>query len=506
MPLDTALEPDDYTLSSPLAAAAPAGAPLLGLTIVWHPDTARIGEQCVTDGAIGVSRYLPLFQRPGQALAGLGYMGISRDSVRIVRGADGVLELHPPASRMAVEVNGVEIHAPFTVRHGQVAAGVILGLGRAVLLCLHWMRTVPTENALPGLLGVGGAAIALRTLVRQAAATDDTVLLLGETGTGKEVVARAIHACSARSARPLVTVNMAALNDALAGADLFGAVRGAYTGATSPRSGFFGEAHNATLFLDEIGNAPVAIQPMLLRVLETGDYRALGARADLHATARVIAATDQALHAGAFNQALLRRLESFVIHLPPLRARREDIGVLLLHMLGEHPARDAFFAALAARFALYDWPGNVRQLRHVARRCLLALQAGEQPDFDSLLDEHPAPAPPPASAPAPGAEQPLAVASAPRKKLADISAADVLQALDMHGWTIQGAARELGISRPSMYRLIRAHPHIRAAAAIPDAEIAAALAATGNAPGPAAALLKTPAEALRRQLRTLGLG
>jgi DNA-binding NtrC family response regulator len=291
---------------------------------------------------------------------------------------------------------------------------------------------------------------------------------------------------------------MAALNESLAGADLFGAVRGAYTGALAARGGFFGEASQATLFLDEIGNAPATVQPMLLRVLETGDYRPLGAASDLHSTARLIAATDQDLHAGTFNQALLRRLESFVIHLPPLRARREDIGVLLLHMLGEHPARPAFTALLASKFANYDWPGNVRQLRHVARRCLLALQAGEDPDFDSLLEERAAQATPAAAA---RAAVPPASTPPRRKKPADLSDSDVLNALDMNDWTIQGAARQLGISRPSMYRLIAAHPHIRAAAAIPAPEIIAALAQCGGALGACAALLKTPSEALRRHLR-----
>jgi two-component system nitrogen regulation response regulator GlnG len=341
---------------------------------------------------------------------------------------------------------------------------------------------------LPGLLGVGDAAIGMRDLIRQVAVTDDAVLLLGETGTGKEVVARAIHACSPRAARALVAVNMGALNESLAAAELFGAARGAYTGAVDTRGGRFAEASHATLFLDEIGNTPAAVQPMLLRVLESGDYRPLGAQADLHSSARLIAATDQDLHAPNFNQALLRRLQSFVIDLPPLRERREDIGVLLLHSLGEQAAGLAFGAQLVSKFANHDWPGNIRQLRQVARRCLIALQAGELPDFDGFIDK-------PARAAA-------APAAAPRKKkLSELSGEDVLSALNDNDWYILGAARQLGISRPSMYFLIEANVQIRTPEQIPAPEIAAALDKSGGQLETCAAMLKTPSEALRRFLR-----
>lgn len=493
------LELSDYTLTSPMSAAIHADAPLLCLTIVWHPDTNRIGEQCLaTSATLGVSRYQPLFQHPGQALTALGYSGISRENVMLVRGEQGSVEIHPPASRMAVELNGVPISQAVTLSQQQISAGTILGLGRAVILCLHWMRSLPRHNPLPGLLGVGDAAIRIRELIRQVAITDDAVLLLGETGTGKEVVARAIHACSARAARPLVTVNMAALNESLAAAELFGAARGAYTGALGTRGGLFSEASQATLFLDEIGNTPVAVQPMLLRVLETGDYRPLGAAADLQSSARLIAATDQDLYAELFNQALLRRLESFVIHLPPLRERREDIGVLLLHLLGKHGDALTFPPQLASKFANYDWPGNIRQLRHMAKRCRLALQAGEQPDFYGLLDERPGrvtlitardATPPPAAR--------------RKKKLSELSSEEVLAALDDNHWYIQGAAQQLGISRPSMYMLIEAHAQIRTPDQIPAPEMAAAVAGSGGHLETCAAILKTPSEALRRFLRKL---
>ncbi|MFS2021638.1 sigma 54-interacting transcriptional regulator, partial [Massilia sp. CT11-108] len=141
------------------------------------------------------------------------------------------------------------------------------------------------------------------------------------------------------------------------------AARGAYTGAQE-RRGLFAEADGGTLFLDEIGNAPASVQPMLLRVLEGGDYRPLGASQDRKTTARLIAATDQDLDAAAFNQALLRRLEGFALQLPPLRARREDIGVLIVHLLQAHGAQPVLPLELVVEIACYDWPGNIRQLGH----------------------------------------------------------------------------------------------------------------------------------------------
>jgi transcriptional regulator with GAF, ATPase, and Fis domain len=494
----TTLDDTDYTLTSPMASMAQAGPPLLCLTIVWHPDLARVGEQCIaTTDVLELSRYLPLFQRPGQQQLPIGYSGVSRESVHITRDGDDNLHIRPPASRMAVEVNGAAIDGPVTLRREQVAGGAMLSLGRAVLVCLHWMRCLPKDNPVPGLIGVGGAAIAARDLIKQVAATDAPVLLLGETGTGKEVVARAIHALGPRGGKPMVAVNMATLNEALAAADLFGAAKGAYTGAQVARGGLFAQAQDATLFLDEIGNTPASVQPMLLRVLETGDYRPLGASADVHANARLIAATDQDLYDPSFNQALVRRLESFVIALPPLRERREDIGLLLLHMQGGSGV-PAFPPGLVSRLANHDWPGNVRQLKHVVKRCALALQAGSEPDIDSLL----------ASVSPYRASHmdsvTVAAQAARPKRLAELSEAAVLAAMDNNGWQILAAAQELGVSRPSMYKLLESHSQVRRAEHIPHAELSAALGQLDGDLAACAKQLRTPSEALRRHLRGLG--
>ena len=495
------MPPSEFTLTSPALAGSSSEHPLLCLTIAWHPDPQRIGQQCMATGPDGlaVSRFLPLFRAADTDGAALGYGGVSRAPLQLHQDADGNVTIMPPDSRMVTELNGVPITAPAILSAAQVEAGAILGLGRAVLLCVHWMRGLPQANTVAGWLGVSDAAIRVRALIRQVAATDATVLLLGETGTGKEVAARAIHSLSPRAQARMVSVNMAALNESLAAADLFGAAKGAYTGAQAAREGWFAEAEGSTLFLDEIGNTPVPVQPMLLRVLETGEYRPLGAARDRRSGARLIAATDQDLYDGGFNLALLRRLESFIIQLPPLRMRREDIGLLIAHGLRSAQADSmapSLPVALVQQFLLYDWPGNVRQLNHVLKRVLLALRMGDVPRFEELVDRAAAPVPV-----SPAASQAAATAARPRKTLADISAQDVLQAMDDNAWYIQGAARSLGISRPSMYKLLEAHPHIRRIEEIAPEEVRRVLDACAGDIEDCAARLRTPAEALRRQLR-----
>jgi transcriptional regulator with AAA-type ATPase domain len=487
----------DRTLSSPLAGAFSEAQPLLCLTLLWHPDQRRIGAQVATSlaqMAIELSRYTPAFQHPGQDGLALGYGGISRAPLRIEAAGAEDVRLCVPQSRMSVELNGRAIEGEVHLSAAEVEAGAVLGLGGAVLICLHWMHGLPKDNRIEGLAGVGMAAIRMRDLILQVAPTDTTVLLLGETGSGKDVAARAIHALSGRAERPMAAVNVAALNEGLAASELFGATKGAYTGADSNRPGLFAQARDSSLFLDEIGNAPASVQPMLLRVLETGDYRPLGAVQDAHTNARLIAATDQDLYQASFNQALLRRLESFVIPVEPLRKRREDIGVLILQLLGEDAASLPF--ELLTRIACHDWPGNVRQLKHVLRRCVLALQAGGQADFERLIERRP-------SQNAAASDKVAAAAPLPRKRLAEIDNTSVLAAMRENGWQIRAAALALGVSRPSMYKLLEAHPDIRRAEHIPLDELRQALAQSGGGLEDCAALLKTPCEALRRHLQVL---
>ncbi|MYM30898.1 AAA domain-containing protein [Duganella sp. CY15W] len=494
------MQNSDFTLTSPIYDATPHRHPLLAITIAWHPDHTRVGEQHVVATPVtglALSRYLPLFRAPGGEGAGLGYGGISRQPLTIAQHGSGLV-LTPPVSRMAIQIDSLEMDGPAHLSAEQIERGVVICLGGAVLLCLHWMHCLPQADSVPGLLGVGGAAIRLRALIRHVAGTGSNVLLLGETGTGKEVAARAIHALSQRAHAPLVTVNMAALNESLAASDLFGASRGAYSGAHTAREGLFTEAQGATLFLDEIGNTPAPVQPMLLRVLETGDYRPLGGQRDLHSTARLIAATDQDLYGGEFNVALLRRLESCVISLPPLRARREDIGVLMVHLLKQADAAAVELpAGLVAGFLCYDWPGNIRQLAHALQRALMSLRLGDMPQFAALVDARPVSSVAQATAgtpPAPGL----------RRRLSEVGNEQVLKAMQDSGWYIQAAAQLLGVSRPSMYKLLAAHPQIRRVEQIAPEALHAAWTASGGDLAACAAEVQTPVEALRRHVQGLG--
>ena len=492
----------DQTLTAPLDALAHPAAPVLALTILWHPDLARVGEQFMllpgTD-EIAVSRYTPLFSRPAGVQLPLGERCIGRDPL-VLRLDGTTLRIVPPSSRMRVDVDGMPLLDAADIPAERIGAGIVLALGGAVLLCLHWYRGTPAIGSNKSLVGVGSAMRKVHEAIRQVAATDMPVLLLGESGTGKELVARAIHDASRRRGNALVAVNMAALNEALAAGDLFGAAKGAYTGAHSARTGLFAEAQDGTLFLDEIGNTPAAIQPMLLRVLETGQYRPLGAARDVDSNARVIAATDQDLRTDSFNQPLFRRLEAFVIHLPPLRERREDIGVLIVHMMCERPfpGPDAPLPVeLVARMCRHDWPGNVRQLGHAVRRAMIAIQAGQHDDLAAIVPDNAAAAP---VAPA----QPPATKAA-RMRLTEVGDEAVLAALDASCWRVGKAAQALGISRPSMYKLLDMHPAIRAVGTIPLEELRAALATHGGDLTHCAASLKTPSDALRRHLQAHGL-
>jgi transcriptional regulator with GAF, ATPase, and Fis domain len=220
--------------------------------------------------------------------------------------------------------------------------------------------------------------------VAQVAPTSTTVLLLGETGTGKEVLARAIHAQSPRASRALVTVNCAALPAALIESELFGHEKGAFTGATSAKVGRFELAHEGTLFLDEIGELPVELQPKLLRVLQGGRFERLGSNRTQQADVRIIAATNRdlarAIVAGRFREDLYYRLGVFPIVVPPLRDRAEDIPLLVWATIERCQARlgrriERVPKGVMEALMGYAWPGNVRELENVIERAMI-LSAG----------------------------------------------------------------------------------------------------------------------------------
>src|SRR5205814_2893276 len=220
-------------------------------------------------------------------------------------------------------------------------------------------------------------------LVTRIGPSDANVLISGEHGTGKEVVAQTLHALSGRSAKPMVTVNVGGLSEGVFESEMFGHVKGAFTDAKSDRVGRFDLADGGTLFLDEIANVPLGQQAKLLRVLQTGEFEPVGSSRTRRADARVISATNANLNedvaAGRFRQDLLFRLNTIEIHLPPLRERREDISLLATHVLRTHAQRyrkeiTGFDRAASQALLEHPWPGNVRELDHVVERASLMAQ------------------------------------------------------------------------------------------------------------------------------------
>jgi two-component system, NtrC family, response regulator AtoC len=244
-----------------------------------------------------------------------------------------------------------------------------------------------------GIIGKSPAMKDLVSMLERIAPSDVPILIEGESGTGKDLLARAAHALSSRAAGPYVALNMSALPENLAEAELFGHEKGAFTGADQPRSGFFAEADGGTLFLDELGLLPPALQPKLLRVLQDGEYIPVGSRKARKANVRVIAATNEDLarnvREGKFREDLYFRLRVVPLRLPPLRERREDIPLLVEHLVEKHAlrlSRPRLAPDPDAMRALLDhpWPGNIRELEHAIERGLLlargdAIRLGDLP-------------------------------------------------------------------------------------------------------------------------------
>ena len=311
------------------------------------------------------------------------------------------------------------------------------------------------------ILGESAAWQATLRLAQKAAAQQAPVLITGETGVGKEVIAGAIHRCSARAAGSFVPVNCGALPHELLESELFGHRRGAFTGAVTDRAGLFEVASAGTLFLDEIGELPLASQVKLLRAMETGEYRPVGQSGLRRTDARIVAATNRDLEVevrqGRFRQDLFYRMNVLAIRVPPLRERRADIPLLLACFLARSKAAHVQVAPDAmARLLDYPWPGNVRELRNVVERLLLLADGGRVSAalVASLLTGGR-----PAAAPAPAAFERV-------MKLQELERTYTKWAVDAHAGNITTAARALGISRSTLYRHLGERAAWPAAAAL----------------------------------------
>ena len=326
-------------------------------------------------------------------------------------------------------------------------------LGRA----LRRAQRLETENrllrhvdgALPKIIAESPRMRPVLQLMERVGPSDANVLISGEHGTGKELVAQWLHAVSARAPRSFIAVNMGGLSEGVFESELFGHVRGAFTDAKTDRVGRFELADGGTLFLDEVGNLGMAQQAKLLRVLQTGEIERVGSSKPRKTDARIISATNVSLNdevaGGRFREDLLFRLNTIELHLPPLRERREDIAPLAMHFLRQHADRyrkslKSFEQSAMQQLLEHPWPGNIRELGHSVERAVLLAQGSAVRAADLAL-----------RAP-----------STSSTRLEDLPLEDVerlliRKALDRHGGNVSQAAKALGLSRSALYRRIAAY-------------------------------------------------
>jgi two-component system response regulator AtoC len=356
------------------------------------------------------------------------------------RASQGGADAAPPAVA-AIKAGAADY---LVMRDGETAAEV----ARAVAALMTVGHRPPragsraTPGALESLVGRSCAMHQVRERVRTAARTDAHVLIEGETGTGKEVVARAIHALGRRAAGPFVPVNCAAIPETLAESEFFGHARGAFTGAVEARPGALQLAERGTLFLDEVEDLPLLLQAKLLRVVQDREVRPLGGSIGRRVDLRLVAASNRDLarmvERGEFRRDLYYRLRVFVIGLPPLRERREDLPLLIEHFVGRFNARHGTSFGPPSGSALHalvyhPWPGNVRELEN-ALESLLVQASASGADLDALLR--------------------TGVASA---GVTLDERTRILRTLEEHRWNRQRAAAALGISRVTLWRRMERH-------------------------------------------------
>jgi len=302
----------------------------------------------------------------------------------------------------------------------------------------------PKERKFEQIIGSSPALENVLAQVERVAPTDSTVLILGETGTGKELIAKAVHSLSARCGRPFVKLNCAAIPFDLLESELFGHERGAFTGAIAQKMGRFELADQGTLFLDEIGDIPLALQPKLLRVLQEQEFERLGSGRTHSVNVRLVAATHRDLpemvNHSQFRGDLYYRLNVFPIELPPLRERREDIAALVMHYVEVFARRmgkriDQIPADTLSAFESYPWPGNVRELQNLVERAVILSDDGR---FHNPLPKQIA----------------VQIGASPEPRtLKDSERALILRSLEAAGWVIggaTGAAAKLGVKRTTL--------------------------------------------------------
>jgi two-component system nitrogen regulation response regulator GlnG len=520
-------------ISEPVRRLVPA------LTIISHPMFHRVGERLLLEALLGghevsVARNAPDFSRPDAVLGTpLADPFVSRKPLVFGPGPAGGIRVTPSEGSKA-SLAGQPLQEPWELSPEELAEGVPFEVAERVVLLLHW--TDPSAREPVDALGMVGTSLGIQQVrhhIEQVADLGVPVLVRGETGSGKELIARAIHQRSTRRDKVFVSVNLGAIPKELAASELFGAQKGAFTGANKDREGFFRAAHGGTLFLDEVGEAPPEVQVMLLRVLETGEMYPVGSHTPVSTDVRLVAATDahleKQIQEGRFKEPLLHRLAGYEIRVPPLRERREDIGLLFHHFAREEleaigeagrlKPEDASTepwlpSALASRLVRYKWPGNIRQLRNMTRQLIIGSRGHPRlrmdPRLQQELDAAMAPRP---GRPAGKAEVKVSPGQRPvpdpkllmRRKASDVSEQELLAALRASAWDLSAAADRLGIPRSSIYDLIERSPSIRTAGDLTVEEITQAFRECRGDLDAMVQRLEVSKRALGRRIKELGL-
>ncbi len=324
-------------------------------------------------------------------------------------------------------------------------------LGRALRRArISGLSGVPRHDGMPEMLAESAAMRPVLQLMERVGPSDANVLVTGEHGTGKELVANWLHEVSPRQGKPFVAVNMGGLSEGVFESELFGHVKGAFTDARADRAGRFEVANGGTIFLDEIGNVPLPLQAKLLRVLQTGEMEPVGSSRTRKVDVRIISATNVDLHAevvaGRFREDLLFRLNTIEIALPPLRERREDIPLLAMHFLRRHAARyskklQGFDASAMQTLLEHRWPGNIRELDHSLERAVLLAQGDVIRAAELGL-----------RAPSLGGGSRME-----EMTLEEVERLLIEKALARYDGNVSQAARALGLSRSALYRRLASH-------------------------------------------------
>lgn len=493
------------------------------LTIAGHPNLSRVGEVACLGNLSScwaeLSRISTGFSAYGsQMLKPLGDPYLSRRPAIRLKSGHGGVRVERRHADMAISVDGRPLTEPQLLDNSRLEQGVVLELATRIVLVLHTASSLQYTGPLYNFVGHSDGLNAVRRSIAQVSSLDVPVLVRGETGTGKELVARALHQISPRQGRPFVAINMAAVSRDLAASELFGHVRGAFSGAVSDRIGCFREANGGSLFLDEVGDTPEDVQALLLRALSTRQIRPVGSERTYTVDVRLIAATDADLEAsissGSFKSSLLHRLAGYQINIPSLQARRDDIGRLLAHFIREESAklnlsidldndrkkRPWLPSKIVSELVRYDWPGNIRELRNTVRQMVVWGQGMEQLEFHDSFRPKPT-----------ADDTPINVQSSPTTPQVtstgsvSISEDALIEALRATNYRRGPAAQRLGIARSTLYALIERSTRIRKISDLTPEDIHEAASKHSHNTKAMAASLEVSERGLKLRMSELGL-